>query len=206
MEIIGNFGNVNAPSNITAKSISVIPIAIGVVTLLTQTNKAFIIGMNVKISNSLNNWLFGTITEYNMQTGVLVVDIQSVSGLGTYSMWDIFITTPFSTTGSANTASVHFLNANLTPTIGVARFTPYRAITVTNVNVSIGETSSSPILLDIKKNNISILNGEYLTLNASQFTSGAIGLNFSLAVNDSLTVDIISAVGGKNLTLTLVYI
>lgn len=206
MEIIGNYENTNAPSNITAKSVALLTIETGEITVQTQPNKAFLIGMTIKISNSLNSWMCGVVKSYDIQTGNLVVNVQSKSGIGSYSSWDIYISTPNQGAMQEAVVRMNFQGATLTPTLGVARFTPHKAITITNAIISIAETSSSQIKLDIKKNNVSVLSGDYLTLSANTFTSLPTGLNFSLTTTDSLTVDIVAALGGKNLTLSLVYI
>lgn len=205
MEIIKNYDEYVQPSNITATSVDSITIGTGDKALTVQPNKAFLVGMSVKISNSLNTWLFGTVKSYNIVTGALVVAVVSTSGIGTYQSWQVYISTPFSGEIQQSTIRMNFFGTDLIPTTGAAIYVPHRNITVTNALLAVGVTSSVPTIVDLKKNNTSIMNSNYLVLPANTAFTQAIGLNFNLTTTDALTADIISAGGGKNLTITLVY-
>ena len=80
----------NAP-NVSATSTTNLTIGIGNKTLTVQTGKAFVIGMSVKIAETITptNWMHGTVTAYNSSTGSLTVSVDNISGTSTATGWTI---------------------------------------------------------------------------------------------------------------------
>ena len=64
-------------------------IATGSQTLTIGTGLAYSVAQNVVIAYDTNNKLDGTVTSYTSGTGVLVVNVTSVVGSGTYSAWAV---------------------------------------------------------------------------------------------------------------------
>lgn len=99
------------------------------------------------------------------------------------------------------TKSINFFG-ELKPTIGTARFTFPKAVTITKIYGLLGETSSDPITAQLKKNGEAVAT---VTIAATEFNSQIYTTNISVLSTDVLTADITSAFSGKNLTLILVY-
>lgn len=80
----------NAP-NVSATSTTNLTIGIGNKTLTVQTGKAFVVGMSVKIAETITptNWMHGTVTAYNSSTGSLTVSVDNISGISTATGWTI---------------------------------------------------------------------------------------------------------------------
>jgi len=105
--------------------------------------------------------------------------------------------------GITQTKTLNFFG-QLEPTYGTARWYPDKPITILSVFATIGVVSSDNIQINIKKNGSSIL-GSYLTLTSTQHKSNSVSVNVQLTTEDFITMDIISATGGSNLNITLVY-
>lgn len=91
---------INAPgTNATSTTSLSISIASKVFTI--QTGKAFVPGMFMIAYNSASNWMFGQVTTYDSGTGSLTLNVTKISGSGTYASWQLSLTSPNQTQGSA---------------------------------------------------------------------------------------------------------
>jgi len=84
----------------TGSSATSLAIAAGSKTLTVQTNKAFVIGMSVKIADSTDpatNWMHGEVTAYTAATGSLTVNVTSILGSGTKTAWTVSLSAPVTT-------------------------------------------------------------------------------------------------------------
>lgn len=108
-------------------------------TLTVQANKAFVIGMSVKIADSAapgTNWMHGDVTSYTASTGVLIVNVTAIQGSGTLTAWTVSLSAPFTLqtdiTGNAATATLAANATKLaaTKTIGGIAFDGSANITV----------------------------------------------------------------------------
>lgn len=86
--------------------------------------------------------------------------------------------------------------------VGTSRFYPDRSIAVSSVFASVGVVSNSATTASIKKNGTAAAT---INISAGQFKSSVQVVDFSVTPDDFLTVDIIGANGGENLTITMVY-
>lgn len=85
---------------------------------------------------------------------------------------------------------------------GTIRWYPYKSVIVQSAYITIGTTTTSDISVSILKNGTLTTT---LVLSASQYkTNITTGLNIALSSNDYITVNV-SANGGSDLTLTLLY-
>ncbi len=92
---------VNAPGT-NATSTTSIAIGTGSKTLTVQTGKNFVVGQPVVIANTAapsSQWMAGEITAYNSGTGSLTVDVEIISGSGTFTTWTIGLCGPVRTDG-----------------------------------------------------------------------------------------------------------
>lgn len=60
-------------------------------TFTTQPNKAYLANSYVRISNSATTYMEGTVTSYDVASGVMVVDVTKTAGTGTFTSWNISI-------------------------------------------------------------------------------------------------------------------
>jgi len=102
------------------------------------------------------------------------------------------------------TKSYNYLGA-LSPIPGTARWYPDRTITISGVYLTIGLPASYNVTIDIKKNNVSILSGNLLTLSPGAYKTTINLLSTTLTTSDYITVDIISATNGSNLSIIFIY-
>lgn len=81
---------------LSATSTTNLTLATGVKNLTVQAGKGFVPGMDIVVASvaNPNNRLLGTVTSYNLSTGVLVVDIYSATttGAASASAWSISMT------------------------------------------------------------------------------------------------------------------
>lgn len=90
---------VNAPGT-NATSTTSLAIGTGSKTLTVQTGKNFVVGQPVVIANTAapsSQWMAGEITAYNSGTGSLTVDVEIISGSGTFATWTIGLCGPVRT-------------------------------------------------------------------------------------------------------------
>lgn len=101
----------NAPGT-NATSITSNSITTGSKTFQIQMDKALVAGQFVVISYALNvtQYMVGQITSYNPMTGVLVVNVTQVNGMGTFANWIIALTA----LAAANSNNITTTNENLT--------------------------------------------------------------------------------------------
>ena len=96
-------------------------------------------------------------------------------------------------------------SGSLSPTTGSARFYPDRAITLSKVYFSLGGASLASVTIDVKKNGTSILGGTLPSCASGSFKSNEIAVTTTLSTTDYLTVDIVSAIDGKDLVAFIAY-
>lgn len=85
-----------ASPNTQGASTDSLAITIGSKTLTIQTGKSIVTSMWVAITLTAdgNKFMAGSVTSYNIGTGQLIVDVERVSGTGTYSAWTVVGVTP----------------------------------------------------------------------------------------------------------------
>lgn len=106
---------VNAPGT-NATSTTSVSISIASKSFTIQTGKAYVPGMFMIAYNSVSNWMFGQVTAYNSGTGALTLNVTKISGSGTYTSWDLSLTSPNQTQGSSLCLRV---NSNQTVLTGI---------------------------------------------------------------------------------------
>ena len=85
---------INAPGT-TATSTTSLTIGTGSKTFTIQTGKAYSVGQTVVIANTVTptNQMTGVITDHNSGTGSITVDVQAISGAGTFASWSVGMST-----------------------------------------------------------------------------------------------------------------
>ena len=85
---------INAPGT-TATSTTSLTIGTGSKTFTIQTGKAYSVGQTVVVANTVTptNQMTGVITDHNSGTGSITVDVQAVSGAGTFASWSVGMST-----------------------------------------------------------------------------------------------------------------
>lgn len=85
---------INAPGT-TATSTTSLTIGTGSKTFTIQTGKAYSVGQTVVVANTVTptNQMTGVITDHNSGTGSVTVDVQAVSGAGTFASWSVGMST-----------------------------------------------------------------------------------------------------------------
>lgn len=105
--------------------------------------------------------------------------------------------------GTATVISRLNLVGPLAPITGTSRWYPSSTVTINRLSINVGVASTSTIVAGVMKNGQLL---QTITLQPNTYRSIAItGLTYTLSVNDYLTVDIVSALGGANLTLVMEY-
>jgi hypothetical protein len=92
----------------------------------------------------------------------------------------------------------------LKPVTGSSRWYPERNITLLYAYLTVSEPSSNNILCDLNMNSSSISNIT-MVVPQNKFKSIRYDFNVNVSEDDYLTLDIIQAVDGRNLALTIVY-
>lgn len=74
----------------------------GAKTFQTQIGKSYLVGMTVRASNRLDGttWMQGDVTGYDATTGSLTITMNASQGSGTYTTWNISLSTSSSSAGS----------------------------------------------------------------------------------------------------------
>jgi hypothetical protein len=80
----GSKGDRYLTSSTTSLSIST-----GSKSLTVETGLSYSKTQTVRIVNSVNNYMEGTVTSYNSGTGALVIDVDTIVGSGTFSSWEV---------------------------------------------------------------------------------------------------------------------
>lgn len=85
---------INAPGT-TATSTTSLTIGTGSKTFTIQTGKAYSVGQTVVVANTVTpaNQMTGVIIDHNSGTGSITVDVQAVSGAGTFASWSVGMST-----------------------------------------------------------------------------------------------------------------
>jgi hypothetical protein len=96
------------------------------------------------------------------------------------------------------------IHGSFTPFVGTQRWYNVFSSVITEARVYIGEASGDTIIVDIKKNGVSILGEQTLQLIATNFISSAITLDIPMDIEDYVTVDVVSG-NGKDLTVRIKY-
>lgn len=91
----------------------------------------------------------------------------------------------------------------LSPQLGNVRWYPQNSCSINQVFATLGMSNVNDIVAIVNKNGTQILS---ITISANAYKSEIqTGLSIPMTVNDYLTVDILQASGGSNLTITLGY-
>jgi hypothetical protein len=116
----------------------------GAKTFNTQIGKSYLVGMTVRAANTANGtiWMQGDVTAYNPSTGVLTITMNASQGAGTYSSWNLSLSSSSSSGGSlAQDFSVRSLTHAVGATVASAT-----TINLTNINGNFAVvTGSTPI-------------------------------------------------------------
>lgn len=96
-------------NNISTTSTSETELAIstGEKTLTVEADKSYFVGMSVKIANTTDGaeWMLGDVLSYDIVSGELVVDVQTLRGTGTISAWTITLSFSSAVVESGSVAS-----------------------------------------------------------------------------------------------------
>jgi hypothetical protein len=86
----GPTGATGIPGDIysTTSSTSIL-IGLGLKTFTVGTNLAYSLAQKVVIATSISDYMIGDVQSYNSITGLMSVDVESISGGGTYTSWDV---------------------------------------------------------------------------------------------------------------------
>ena len=168
-------------------------------TLTIQTNKAFVIGMSVKIADSAapsTNWMHGDITSYTASTGVLIVNVTLINGSGTKTAWTVSLSAPAS---SEIVYSFSRGGTLLNAIDGIAAVNVFCwratiACTVTAVKgLRVGGTGAT---INARKNGAdNHLAGALSLVNASTVYDGGAVQNTTYAIGDYLEIMVVSVTG-----------
>jgi hypothetical protein len=92
----------------------------------------------------------------------------------------------------------------LSPTIGTSRWYPGRLATISQIQCTVGSPATSSIYANLLLNGTVILN---LSVDADSYTSTVLSnVNIALIESDYLTVDIINASSGRDLSVAISYL
>ena len=87
---LGSTGATGLPGNrYSTTSATTLSIGTGTKTLTVETGLAYTIAQDVIIAYDINNHMIGMVSSYNSGTGVMVVDIITIIGTGSYSSWQV---------------------------------------------------------------------------------------------------------------------
>jgi len=82
--------------SVSATSTTSLTIGLGSQTLTVDAGKSYLPGQSVKIAYTVDpvNWMHGDVITYDVDTGVLVVNISTINGSGTQAAWTITLSAP----------------------------------------------------------------------------------------------------------------
>lgn len=80
----GLSGDIYSTTSSTSMSIS-----LGLKTFTVAANLAYSLAQKVIIANSISDYMIGDVQSYNSTTGLMSVDVESISGGSTYTSWSI---------------------------------------------------------------------------------------------------------------------
>lgn len=136
-------------NSVTSTSATSLAIGTGSKTLTTAPNKSFLNGMTVRVASTITgtNWMDGSVTAYDVNTGILSISINAINGSGTEASWNVFQsavsgvngTNGVGTGGTADSGSVTLTSASagahsITPTAPGQYLTLPAATTMTKGN------------------------------------------------------------------------
>lgn len=108
--------------------------------------------------------------------------------------------------GPPGTQPVFSKTGPLEAVVGTHRFYLEQNRTISKVRAAVGTASvGAPIVIDVKKNGVSIFGGTPLSVSAGQFTNTK-NTNEAVVAGDYLTIDIVSvgtSTAGSDLTVTV---
>ena len=90
------------------------------------------------------------------------------------------------------------------PATGSTRWYAPAAITFTSVTLTLGGVASTSVVVAIRKNGV-VISPSTFTIAASTYKASAVSISLSLAVDDFLTVDVLSGSDGTDLVVGLIY-
>lgn len=96
------------------------------------------------------------------------------------------------------------MTGTVAPAIGTARWYAPAAITFTSVVLYLGTVASTSVVVAIRKNGF-VISPSTFTISASSYKSSATSISLALAVDDYLTVDVVSGSDGADLVVGLIY-
>jgi hypothetical protein len=109
--------------------------------------------------------------------------------------------------GSSTRITRHVITGSISPRIGTKRWYPEGNVTITSVYFYMG--SSPPvvgsIIIDIKKNGVSIFGNNYPTCTPTNYRSNSVALSTPMLSTDYLTIDIVSGSDGVDLITGISY-
>ncbi|MEO6381988.1 MAG: hypothetical protein ABIO35_08320 [Nitrobacter sp.] len=120
-------------------------IAVGTATFNTQTSRQWLVGTYLTVSNTSDGsaYLHGPITAYNSGTGAVTLNVQDVSGSGSYNSWNLSIAGTRGTIGVTGATGATSIKG--VPTLSnFAIFGP----TTSTTNVSDGGTTGYGLSYD----------------------------------------------------------
>lgn len=91
----------------------------------------------------------------------------------------------------------------LEPKVSDVRWYPFETTTITGVFATIGELSSGTITFDVLKNGISVFGANKPVISPNQYKSNLYNTSIIVTPTDYITLAVVSASGGKNLTIFL---
>ena len=86
----GSTGATGLPGNrYSTSSVTTLSISTGSKTLTVGTGLSYSIAQDVIIAYDINNHMIGMVSSYDSGTGVMVVDVVTIIGTGSYSVWSV---------------------------------------------------------------------------------------------------------------------
>jgi hypothetical protein len=141
-DILKTYCKGNTGSTETNASASTLTIALGTQNLTVNTGLNFVAGQTVSIINSATGYMTGVVTSYSSGTGVLIVNVTSVTGTGTFSTWNVTGSTTALPVGSTNFA---FEIAYMAPPGAPANFFDFQSGTFTISCLALNTSWSIPV-------------------------------------------------------------
>ncbi len=86
---LNDFATTINSADTTSTSTTSVAIGTGSKTFSVEPGKSYVLGMSLKIANTVTNYMVGDVISYNLSTGALVVNVVATSGTGTYASWTI---------------------------------------------------------------------------------------------------------------------
>lgn len=144
----------SAMNSFIGTSTTSLAIGTGSKTFTTQTGKSFIAGTFVQAISAANsaNYMYGSVTSYNTNTGELIVDVVTVGGSGTLADWGIFFSGGRGGTGATGStgadAGIKYTFNSATsgdPATGKFLFNNTTFMSATSMNISETDGDSNGI-------------------------------------------------------------